>query len=64
MRIILELEVFIRTSPLKLVEDIEKFCKSFPKIIDDLEALLTDNRIFKQRNVEIGIVNKQEAFRS
>ena len=48
--------------PLKLVEDIEKFCRSFPKIIDDLEGLLTDNRIFKQRNVEIGIVTKQEAL--
>ena len=48
--------------PLKLVEDIEKFCKSFPKIIDDLEGLLTDNRIFKQRNVEIGVVTKQEAL--
>ena len=48
--------------PIKLVEDIEKFCKSFPKIIDDLESLLTDNRIFKQRNVEIGVVTKQEAL--
>ena len=47
--------------PLKLVEDIEKFCRSFPKIIDDL-GLLTDNRIFKQRNVEIGIVTKKEAL--
>ena len=43
------------------MEDIEKFCRSFPKIIDDLEGLLTDNRIFKQRNVEIGI-SKQEAL--
>ena len=59
---ILGLEEFIKI-PLKLVEDIEKFCKSFPKIIDDLEGLLTDNRIFKQRNVEIGIVSKQ-SFRS
>ena len=48
--------------PIKLVDDIEKFCKSFPKIIDDLEGLLTDNRIFKQRNVEIGVVSKQEAL--
>ena len=48
--------------PLKLIEDIETFCKTFPKIIDDLEDLLTDNRIFKQRNVEIGIVSKQEAL--
>jgi NADH-quinone oxidoreductase subunit D len=48
--------------PTKLIEDIGKFCETFPKIIDDLESLLTDNRIFKQRNVEIGIVSKQEAL--
>jgi NADH-quinone oxidoreductase subunit D len=35
---------------------------SFPKIIDDLETLLTDNRIFKQRNVDIGIVSKEDAL--
>ena len=60
-QIILELEAYTDI-PMKLVEDIEKFCMSFPKIIDDLEGLLTDNRIFKQRNVEIGIVSKQEAL--
>ena len=48
--------------PLSLEEDIEKFCNDFPKIIDDLETLLTDNRIFKQRNVDIGIVSKQDAL--
>jgi len=48
--------------PMGLSEDIEKFCNDFPKIIDDLETLLTDNRIFKQRNVDIGIVTKQEAL--
>ena len=48
--------------PLKLEDDIGKFCKDFPKIIDDLETLLTDNRIFKQRNVDIGIVSKQDAL--
>jgi NADH-quinone oxidoreductase subunit D len=32
--------------PMGLEEDIGKFCVSFPKIIDDLETLLTDNRIF------------------
>ena len=45
-----------------LEEDIGKFCESFPKIIDDLETLLTDNRIFKQRNVDIGIVTKEDAL--
>ncbi len=48
--------------PRGLVEDISKFCVDFPKIIDDLETLLTDNRIFKQRNVDIGIVSKQDAL--
>ena len=48
--------------PRGLVEDIAKFCTNFPKIINDLESLLTDNRIFKQRNVNIGIVTKQDAL--
>jgi len=48
--------------PRGLSEDIILFCERFPKIIDDLEILLTDNRIFKQRNVNIGTVTKQEAL--
>ena len=46
---------------MKLIEDIENF-EIVSKIIDDLEGLLTDNRIFKQRNVEIGIVSRQEVL--
>ena len=48
--------------PRGLEADIFDFTKKFPKIIDDLENLLTDNRIFKQRNVDIGIVSKQDAL--
>ena len=48
--------------PRGLDNDIADFIKKFPKIIDDLESLLTDNRIFKQRNVDIGIVTKQDAL--
>jgi NADH-quinone oxidoreductase subunit D len=48
--------------PLGLTDDIILFCNTFPKVIDDIETLLTDNRIFKQRNVDIGIVTKQEAL--
>ena len=48
--------------PRGLSDDILKFCENFPQIMDDLETLLTDNRIFKQRNVDIGIVTKQEAL--
>ena len=51
-----------RDMPRGLEEDIGKFCNSFPKIIDDLETLLTDNRIFKQRNVDIGVVSKEDAL--
>ena len=48
--------------PRGLDEDILKFCDSFPKVLNDLETLLTDNRIFKQRNVDIGVVSKQDAL--
>src|SRR5207245_5081285 len=42
--------------PPKLIDDIWSFCDPFLKVCDDLEGLLTDNRIFKQRNVDIGVV--------
>ena len=45
--------------PPKLIDDIEAFCDPFLKVCDDLEDLLTDNRIFKQRNVDIGVVKPQ-----
>jgi NADH-quinone oxidoreductase subunit D len=49
--------------PPKLIEDIEAFCDPFLKVCDDLESLLTDNRIFKQRNVDIGVVKLEDAWR-
>ncbi|NDC57918.1 MAG: NADH-quinone oxidoreductase subunit D [Alphaproteobacteria bacterium] len=48
--------------PAKLVEDIDGFCLHFPKVLDDIESLLTDNRIFKQRNADIGVVSVDEAL--
>ena len=48
--------------PEKLLTDIKDWCGSFPKIIDDIEGLLTDNRIFKQRNVDIGVVSQKDAL--
>jgi len=44
-----------------LLEKINNFCLSFPKVVDDMETLLTENRIFKQRNVDIGKISKDEA---
>jgi NADH-quinone oxidoreductase subunit D len=48
--------------PAKLIDDIEAFCDPFLKVCDDLETLLTDNRIFKQRNVDIGVVKLADAW--
>ena len=45
-----------------LIDDIHDFCDPFLKVLNDLEGLLTDNRIFKQRNVDIGIVTKEDAL--
>jgi len=47
--------------PAGLADDILAFCDTFPKTVDDIERLLTDNRIFKQRTVNIGIVSAKEA---
>lgn len=48
--------------PAGLAEDIRAFCGQFPKVIDDIEGLLTNNRIFKQRNVNIGVVSLEDAL--
>ncbi|WP_439541775.1 NADH-quinone oxidoreductase subunit D [Hyphomicrobium sp.] len=48
--------------PPELVEDIYAWCDPFNKILDDIEGLLTENRIFKQRNVDIGVVSLEDAF--
>ncbi|MCY4445518.1 MAG: NADH-quinone oxidoreductase subunit D [Rhodobacteraceae bacterium] len=48
--------------PPALLEDIWKWAEAFPKVLDDINDLLTENRIFKQRNVDIAVVSKEEAF--
>ena len=48
--------------PPKLIDDIEAFCPPFLKSVDDLDTLLTDNRIFKQRLVDIGVISLEEAW--
>jgi NADH-quinone oxidoreductase subunit D len=49
--------------PTKLIDDIDGFCDPFLKVCDDLEELLTENRIFKQRNVDIGVVSLEDAWK-
>jgi NADH-quinone oxidoreductase subunit D len=48
--------------PAGLMERIADWAAAFPKIIDDVEGLLSNNRIFKQRTVDIGIVSKEQAL--
>ncbi len=48
--------------PPELVEDIGNWCDPFLKVVDDLDSLLTGNRIFKQRNVDIGTVRIEDAW--
>jgi NADH-quinone oxidoreductase subunit D len=49
--------------PQELVDDIGAFCDPFLTVVDDIEVLLTENRIFKQRNVDIGVVSLEDAWR-
>jgi NADH-quinone oxidoreductase subunit D len=48
--------------PPELVADISDWCDRFPGVLDDIEGLITNNRIFKQRNVDIGKVTRDEAL--
>ncbi|MGH6941662.1 NADH-quinone oxidoreductase subunit D [Hypericibacter sp.] len=48
--------------PAGLLDDIMKWAEGFPKVLADIESLLTENRIFKQRLVDIGIVSAAEAL--
>ncbi|EMD84268.1 NADH-quinone oxidoreductase subunit D [Pacificimonas flava] len=47
--------------PPKLLADIAEWAERFPKVLADFEALVAGNRIFKQRNVDIGIISKEDA---
>ena len=49
--------------PQELIDDIEAFCDPFLKALGDIETLLTGNRIFKQRNVDIGVVELEDAWK-
>ena len=48
--------------PQALIDDIESFCSTFPKALEDIYSLLTENPIFKQRNVDIGVVKLEDAW--
>jgi NADH-quinone oxidoreductase subunit D len=45
-----------------LMVDMYRFIERFPSVIDDMETLLTNNRIFKQRTVDIGVISARDAL--
>jgi NADH-quinone oxidoreductase subunit D len=51
-----------REMPAGLTDDIRAWMASFPKVLDDIERLLNENRIFRQRTVDIGVVSADEAI--
>ncbi|MBB43279.1 MAG: NADH-quinone oxidoreductase subunit D [Rhodospirillaceae bacterium] len=51
-----------RDLPSELLTDISAFCDRFPPMLDDVQELLTSNRIFVQRTVDIGIASSEEAM--
>jgi NADH-quinone oxidoreductase subunit D len=51
-----------RDMPAGLAEDIRAWMQTFPKVLNDIERLLNDNRIFRQRTVDIGVVSVAEAL--
>ena len=53
-----------RDLPPDLISDIYAWSERVPQIFDDIEALLTENRIFKQRTVDIGMISAQDAMDS
>jgi NADH-quinone oxidoreductase subunit D len=46
--------------PPKLIDDIDAWCGTFPTLLDNIEGLLNENRIFKQRNADIGVVTEKD----
>lgn len=48
--------------PQDLLDDIDAFCDHFLTVLDDIEGLLTNSRIFKQRNVDIGVVTQEDVM--
>jgi NADH-quinone oxidoreductase subunit D len=48
--------------PAGMLDRIQAWCEQFPRTLDDLERLVTENRIFRQRTVDIGTVSGDDAI--
>jgi NADH-quinone oxidoreductase subunit D len=57
-----DLERLNETRRGSLLDFLEAFCERFPSVVDEFETLLTDNRIWKQRLVDVGVVSPERAL--
>jgi NADH-quinone oxidoreductase subunit D len=48
--------------PRGMEDDIAKFCKGYKKLLEDVDSLVTENRIWKQRTVDVGVVSREDAL--
>jgi NADH-quinone oxidoreductase subunit D len=48
--------------PPDLIDDIEAWYHTFPGVLDDLDTLVINNRIFKQRNVDVGVISLEDCW--
>lgn len=48
--------------PQALLDDIKVFADNLPKMLDEMESVLTENRIFKQRSVDVGVISIEDAM--
>ncbi len=46
----------------QLIDDIDQWAVEFPRVLDDIDGLLTENRIFKQRNADIGVITEDDVL--
>ena len=51
-----------RDLPLGLLDDIYDWAVKFPERIDEMEEMLTDNRIWKERTIDIGVISAEDAL--
>ena len=48
--------------PIGLLDDIYEFITKFSERLDEVEDLITDNRLWKQRTIDIGVISSEDAI--
>ena len=53
---------FVKDLPLGLMDDLWRWAEKFPQIIEEVDTVLTENRIWKQRTIDIGVISAEDAL--